>query len=96
MMLLTLVENAIKHGIDPMQQGGEIQVRAAMDNEMLGISVIDSGQGLSPSAGVGIGLQNIRDRLQTLFGKTAKLMLEENTPRGVVARIRIRHDMHGR
>ncbi|MEO8383966.1 MAG: histidine kinase [Betaproteobacteria bacterium] len=89
MMLLTLVENAIKHGIDPMQQGGEIQVRAVLNDSLLDVSVADSGQGLSPSAGVGIGLQNIRERLQALFGKTAKLILEENTPRGMVARIQI-------
>ena len=96
MMLLTLVENAIKHGIDPMQQGGEIQVRAVVNDGMLDVSVADSGQGLSPTAGVGIGFRNIRERLQALFGKTAKLVLEENTPRGLVARIRISHDIKER
>ena len=89
MMLLTLVENAIKHGIDPLQQGGEIRVRAVANEETLVVEVTDTGQGLSPSAGKGIGLQNIRERLQTLFGKSAKLELEENTPRGLLARIRI-------
>lgn len=89
MMLLTLVENAIKHGIDPLQQGGEIRVRAVTYEDVLAVEVADTGQGLSPFAGVGIGLQNIRERLQTLFGKTAKLELEENTPRGMLARIRV-------
>ena len=96
MMLLTLVENAIKHGIDPVQQGGEIQVQAVVEDGMLNVSVADSGQGLSPSAGVGIGLQNIRERLQALFGKTAKLILEENAPRGMVARIRIKQETNER
>ena len=90
MMLLTLVENAIKHGIDPLQQGGEIRVRAqAAGDGVLDVSVADTGQGLSHSAGMGIGLQNIRERLLALYRKSAKLVLEENTPRGVVARIRI-------
>ena len=93
MMLLTLVENAIKHGIDPLQQGGEIQVRANKgDGGAIDVSVADTGQGLSHSAGMGIGLQNIRERLQALYRKSAKLMLEENTPRGVVARIQIEPD----
>ena len=93
MMLLTLVENAIKHGIDPLQQGGEIQVRAErVAAGAIEVTVADTGQGLSYSAGMGIGLQNIRERLQALYRKSAKLLLEENTPRGVVARIRIERD----
>jgi sensor histidine kinase YesM len=93
MMLVTLVENAIKHGIDPLQQGGEIIVRAMKDgNGAIDVSVADTGQGLSHSAGMGIGLQNNRERLQALYRKSAKLVLEENTPRGVVARILIEPD----
>lgn len=90
MMLLTLVENALKHGIDPLQQGGEIHVQAqSAGTGMLDVSVADTGQGLSHSVGMGIGLRNIRERLKALYGKNAKLTLEENTPRGVVARIQI-------
>ena len=97
MMLVTLVENAIKHGIDPLQQGGEIRVRAASaGDDVLDVSVADSGQGLSHTAGMGIGLQNIRERLQALYQKNAKLVLEENTPRGVIARIRIRQNVDGK
>ena len=90
MMLMTLVENAIKHGIDPLQQGGEIRVRGEVTGDgVLDVSVADTGQGLSHSTGMGIGLQNIRQRLQALYRKSARLVLEENLPRGVVARIRI-------
>jgi len=90
MMLMTLVENAIKHGIDPLQGGGEIRVGASVgSNGELDVRVADTGQGLSHSSGMGIGLQNIRERLAALYGKSAKLLLEENMPRGVVARIRI-------
>ena len=97
MMLSTLVENAIKHGIDPLQQGGEISVRAEVGGDgMLDVSVADTGQGLSHSAGMGIGLQNIRERLLALFQKNAKLVLEENQPRGVVARIRIDQSTSGK
>jgi sensor histidine kinase YesM len=91
MMLMTLVENAIKHGIDPLQQGGDIRIGASRDAEAaLVVSVADTGQGLSNWSNAGIGLQNIRDRLHALFGRRAKLLLEENSPRGVVAKIRIR------
>ncbi len=88
MMLMTLVENAVKHGIDPLQTGGDIRVSATRAGDgTLDVRVTDNGQGLSHSHGMGIGLQNIRERLTALFGKDAKLLLEENAPRGLVARI---------
>ncbi len=89
MMLLTLVENAIKHGLDSLPQGGSIKVDATLVEGFLVVSVADTGQGLSPSGGLGVGLSNIRERLAALYGKTAKLLLEENLPQGVVARILI-------
>ncbi|MEQ1517101.1 MAG: histidine kinase [Usitatibacteraceae bacterium] len=97
MMLMTLVENAIKHGIDPLQQGGEIRVSATQTDKELDVSVADTGSGLAHTGavGVGIGLQNIRDRLSALFGKRAKLSFEENGSRGVVARITLRHELSG-
>ena len=93
MMLLTLVENAIKHGIDPLQQGGEIHVTAAETDGAMNVSVADTGNGLSHSEGTGIGLQNIRERLAALFGKSGKLVFEENVPRGVVARIQLMNEI---
>ena len=89
MMLLTLIENAIKHGIDPLPAGGHIYIRAAREGDVLVVSVADNGHGLSTSTGIGVGLANIRERLATLFGKRAKLLLEENSPTGVVAKITI-------
>ena len=62
---------------------------AFVNDGVLDVGVADTGQGHSPSSGMGIVLQNIRERLQTLFGKAAKLELEENTPCGMLARIRI-------
>ena len=89
MMLLTLVENAIKHGLDPLQQGGAINVAAELHDGVLVVSVADTGQGLLEASGIGVGLVNIRERLTALYGKAAKLELEENEPCGVLARISI-------
>ena len=89
MMLLTLVENAIKHGLDPLQQGGVINVAAELHDGALVVSVADTGQGLLEASGIGVGLVNIRERLTALYGKAAKLELEENEPCGVLARISI-------
>lgn len=92
MMLLTLVENAIKHGIDPLPDGGRIHISANRQLDTIHVSVSDTGRGLSISTGIGVGLSNIRERLATLFGKRAKLQLEENSPAGVVAIISIVQD----
>ena len=87
MMLISLVENAVRHGIDPLPGGGRIAVRAEAHEESLRVSVADTGGGLSEHAGIGIGLGNIRERLATLYGRSARLDLHENAPRGVVASI---------
>lgn len=89
MMLMTLVENAIKHGIDPLQEGGDIHVEAALDAAYIVVKVSDTGMGITEQTGIGVGLVNIRERLAALFGKEATLELSENTPRGVVATLRV-------
>lgn len=89
MMLMTLVENAIKHGIDPVKAGGEITIDAARDGEHLLLRVIDSGHGIVPTATPGVGLQNVRERLSALFGAGASLELRERPEQGVEARLRI-------
>jgi sensor histidine kinase YesM len=91
-MLITLVENAIKHGIEAVPGGGAIAVSARIDSTpaepVLVITVADTGAGLgSCTPGQGIGLANIRERLHLLFGNRAGLELEENAPRGFVARL---------
>jgi signal transduction histidine kinase len=89
LMLLTLVENAIKHGIAPQTEGGTIGIRARADDTRLRIEVRDTGAGLSKSAGSGMGLANVRARLTALFGAGARLVIEPNVPHGVVAAIEI-------
>jgi len=91
-MLITLVENAIKHGIEPVPEGGRIDVTACReahrDGARIALSVADTGAGLVGVPGVnGIGLDNIRERLALQYGERAELDTEVNAPRGFVARI---------
>jgi len=85
LMLLTLVENAIKHGLSPMPAGGRIDVRARVEADRLRVEVADTGGGFTRSGGVGAGLANIRARLAAQFGGEASLALAVNAPHGVVA-----------
>jgi signal transduction histidine kinase len=89
MMLISLVENAIKHGVDPCCDAGSINIRAGETGGKLVVSVTDTGEGILPKKGTGVGLSNIRERLKTLHGNGARLVLAENSPRGVVASIEI-------
>jgi signal transduction histidine kinase len=83
--LLTLVENAVRHGIDPSEDGGAIHVSAQREGAHVRVSVADTGRGLLPNAVPGTGLDNVRQRLKTRFGDEARLELTSNMPRGVVA-----------
>jgi len=89
LMLLTLVENSIKHGIAPQTDGGTIGIRARADERRLRIEVRDTGAGLREAKGTGLGLANVRARLAALFGAGARLVIEPNLPHGVVAAIEI-------
>ena len=89
MVLPTLVENAIKHGLSPLPEGGRIDIRARRDGNDLVVEVRDDGAGFSGSGGTGVGLANTRSRLAAIYGGRAGLELASGTPRGVVARIRL-------
>jgi LytS/YehU family sensor histidine kinase len=89
MMLITLVENAVKHGVDPCCECGTITIRAREDEGLLRVSVEDTGEGIKPKKGGGVGLANIRERLKALYGTTARLVVEEREPHGVVASIEV-------
>ena len=87
-MLISLVENAIKHGLEPHPDGGKISVMARLDNERLRLTVADTGLGPghnASTAGGGVGLDNIRQRLRALFASQARLVVTENVPHGFVA-----------
>ena len=83
MMLQSLVENAIKHGLEPKAEGGRLVVSAEIVHGKLAVTVADTGLGFgkAATAGTGIGLSNIRERLQLLYGNRASLRVGE-TPGG--------------
>jgi len=89
LMLLTLVENALKHGVNPTIEGGFIRVSATRERASLLLKVADSGRGMSARHGHGVGLANVRQRLTMLYGDAALLSLVHAEPRGVVATISI-------
>jgi signal transduction histidine kinase len=91
MMLITLVENAIKHGLNPSPAGGSIDLAATASGGVLEVRVADTGLGFRASSGSGIGLANIRSRLTALYGGRGRLTLESNEPSGVVAAIVVPH-----
>ena len=85
MMLLTLVENAIKHGLTPLPEGGHIRISAAAEEGKLVLRVADSGRGLHATSGGGTGLANIRARLVAEHADRASLQLDLNVPQGVTS-----------
>jgi hypothetical protein len=91
MLLQPLVENAITHGIEPKCDGGTIRISVHCTGDMLKLWVDDTGIGLGNdhTAGTGAGIQNIRARLKSLFGSSAKLILEPGTQRGTHAAIEV-------
>ena len=82
MMLQSLVENAIKHGLEPKDEGGRLDVAAEIVHGDLVVVVADTGLGFSPggasTSGTGVGLTNIRERLKLLYGDKASLVIEAN------------------
>ena len=93
MALLTLVENAVRHGIDPAENGGTIDVGATRDADgLVRVWVADTGVGMAESAQPGTGLTNLRARLLGFFGASATLELSEQAPSGLRAQLSFRPD----
>jgi two-component sensor histidine kinase len=90
MLAMTLVENAIRHGVEPAG-GGHVLVRATRSGETLHVDVVDDGVGFggAPSSGTGVGLVNVRRQVAALSAGGARLALTSNEPRGARARISI-------
>ena len=91
MMIQTLVENAIKHGLEPKAEGGHLRVAAEIVHGKLQMTVADTGLGFgkAATAGTGVGLANIRERLQMLYGTKASLTVAENQPSGTVVTVTV-------
>jgi signal transduction histidine kinase len=100
MMLQSLVENAIKHGIEPKPEGGKVTVAARTQKGQLVVEVRDTGVGIvdldrleAPTSGTGIGLQNIRERLAMLYSGKAHLSLMSDSGTGTMVRIAVPYRM---
>ena len=91
MMIQSLVENAIKHGLEPKPEGGELSIKAEIVHGKLALTVADTGLGFgrAATAGTGVGLANIRERLALLYGGKASLSVNENPPSGTVVTIAV-------
>lgn len=93
MTLLTLVENAVRHGIDPSEEGGRIDVDVWLRDNRCLVRVTDTGVGLQPAGlqrsgdGLGTGLSTLRERLKLIFGSDVQLRLTEIEPHGVCAEL---------
>jgi len=96
MVLLSLVENAVKHGIEPAAAGGSITVDAESGGGLLRLVVRDTGKGLADELGQGLGLANIRERLAALYGEGARLTLAQGREGGAEATVEIPHDPSAR
>ena len=93
MMLQTLVENAIKHGLEPKAEGGKIEIKAEVGDGQLAVHVIDNGMGFSPSSGDGVGLANIRERLEALHAGRAELIISVPQGGGTCATIKVPYEV---
>ncbi len=93
MMLQTLIENAIKHGLEPKIEGGRIDISAQLDNGFMQVNVRDNGAGFNMHADEGVGLANIRERLRLLYENRAELIIEAPLDGGAIAAIRVPYSM---
>jgi len=91
MMIQSLVENAIKHGLEPKAEGGKLTVKAEIVHGKLAVTVADTGLGFgkAATAGTGVGLANIRERIKLLYGDRASMTVADNTPSGTIVTLTV-------
>jgi hypothetical protein len=89
MMLQSLIENSIKHGLEPKPEGGAITISADIVDGRLRVTVADTGLGFAAGSqpGTGVGLSNVRERLAALYGGRARLSIDANHPSGTIVTI---------
>jgi len=98
MMIQSLVENAIKHGLEPKAEGGTLSVSAEIVHGRLAVTVADTGLGFgrADTAGTGIGLANIRERLKLLYGDKASMVVADNLPSGTMVTLTVPYQAQAR
>jgi hypothetical protein len=99
MMVQTLVENSIKHGLEPKAEGGHLSVKAEIRHGKLCVIVSDTGLGFAgaaegKTAGTGVGLANIRERLSLLYGSKGTLTIANNPVGGTIVTITVPYTAH--
>ncbi|HKW80610.1 MAG TPA: histidine kinase [Casimicrobiaceae bacterium] len=92
MLLMSMVENAVRHGIEPKAAGGTIRIEARTEGNSLQVTISDDGQGMAGEIGRGVGLSNLRARLQALYGARARFVLQADPGRGARATIEVPHE----
>ena len=93
MMLQTLVENAIKHGLEPKPEGGRLEIGAEIVDGLLAVHVLDNGIGFMPKAEAGVGLANVRERLKALYKGRAELIISVPPAGGTCATIKVPYEI---
>ena len=101
-LLQPLIENSIKHGLEPRLHGGTVTLRSRLEGDRISIEVADDGVGMSarPASalrrrGAGIGMKNVQERLEVLYGNQARFNVVSNPGRGTVVSIEIPADLSG-
>ncbi len=89
MLLQPLVENAVEHGLAPRIEGGTITVKAGETQSAVSIEICDTGNGFSTIEQSGVGIANVKERIQLLYQDKGRFTIEENAPHGVRARIEV-------
>ena len=87
MLLQPVVENAIRHGLEPKVEGGEVAVDARREGEHLVIDISDTGVGFGAATRGGVGLANLRERLKLLYGERAGVLITPAQPQGTLVRL---------
>ena len=93
MMLQTLVENAIKHGLEPKPEGGRLEIGASIVDGQLAVHVLDTGIGFMPKGEGGVGLANVRERLKALYNDRAELIISVPPAGGTCATIKVPYEI---
>ncbi len=89
MLLQPVVENAIRHGLEPKVEGGEVRMAARRDGAHVQVDITDTGVGFAPTTRGGVGLANLRERLALLYGDAASLAITDAAPGGTTVRLTI-------